>query len=326
MKYNRRKVFKIIFGIQWSNYKGDIFIIFSGWFITIITMVVWLAFKNAGENIVYDSFILASAIGIGTIRNCLFNFIKTIHDFQRHDFFQRLFSTRISKTLVFSTMILFNQIVNIIVTGSLILIAMAFEDQREIIKHVNWEIFLVGFFLLVFLSNAMAFAIGLSVKKLETAFVIGNIYYFGPVYLIGLGIPYKTLEKSEGVIIASFIFPQRYMLNIMASGWVNDPKMLDNTFSYGGNYWIPYVVSVVLILLALWLLVYIFKSKYENDNKKFKRYSNTKKHLGIIYAIKRSSSIEELDRIIELRNMLNKNVKVKTPKGRVKHKWKNQKN
>ncbi|AKU79491.1 ABC transporter permease [Spiroplasma turonicum] len=321
MKYNGRKLFKLIFSIQFSNYKSDIFIIFSGWFITIVTMVVWLAFKNAGENIVYDSFILASAIGIGTIRNCLFNFIKTIHDFKQNNFFHRMFSTSLSKTLVFTTMILFNQIVNLFVTGSLIAIAMAFEDQRYLIKHVNWLAFFAGFFLLVFLSNIMAFIVALSCKKIEIAYVIGNIYYFGPVYLLGLGIPYRTLEKSQIVIIISFLFPQRYMLNIMASGWIDDPKMTDNTFSYGGNYWIPYLVSILLILISLIFVIKIFRSLFEDDNKKYKRYSNTKKHLGIIYAIKRASSFDELDQIIELRNMLNKNTEHKLKeKGRMS--WK----
>ncbi|ASP28019.1 ABC transporter permease [Spiroplasma corruscae] len=314
MRYSKRKIFKIILGIQFTNYRSDIFLIFSGWFITIITMVVWLAFKNAGQNIVYDSFILASAIGIGTIRNCLFNFIKTIHDFKTNLFFQRLFSTSLSKSLVFTSMILFNQLVNLVVTGILIMIAMAFEDQRELIKNVNWAVFFAGFFLLVFLSNVMAFIIGMSCKKIELAFVIGNLYYYGPVYLLGLGIPYSTLEKSEGVIISSFLFPQRYMLNIMASGWVNDPRMEVNSFSYGGNFWIPYLVSVILILISIIILVKIFRNMFEDMNKKYKNFSNTKKHLGLIYAIKRASTTDELEQIIELRNLLNKSTKTKTLK------------
>ncbi|AGR41448.1 ABC transporter permease [Spiroplasma taiwanense] len=311
MQQSRWSIFKSIWKIQWDNYKKDSFNIFSGWVITTITLVVWLAFKNSGS-MTYDEFVLASAIGISGIRNCLFNFHKTLHDFKSTLFFERLFNTKISKTFIFGTMILFNQIMNSCVTLFLVGLSMLFPEQRQSIQSVNWFSFFLGFILLLLMSNLIAFILAFTIKKYEIAAVYGNIYYFGSVYLLGLGIPYSTLSSSQTIIIISFLFPQRYVLNIMDSGWINDFYMQNESFGYNGNFWIPYVVSFILILVFLIILIFIFRRKFEYENKKYKRYSNTKKHLAIIYSIKRASTISELEEAMKIWNsLLPKNEKMK---------------
>ncbi|WP_338984609.1 ABC transporter permease [Spiroplasma endosymbiont of Diplazon laetatorius] len=311
MRSTRWSVFKIIFSMQLSNYKKDAFVIFSGWIITTLTLIIWLAFKNApvgesteGESIVkIDDFILASAIGISVIRNCLFNFVKTLYDFKHTLFFEKLFSTSISKTFVFGTIILFNQLVNIIVAIFMFAIGMLFANQRIYLGNINWFIFLLGFLLLSISSNLIALIIVFTTKKYEWASVIANLFYFLPVFLLGLGIPWNLLEENKFVMIIGFFLPQRYFLNIMASGWVGDIKMQENDFWYNGNFWIPYLVSFAIIVILIIALIFIFVKKFEYENKKFQKYSSTMKHMAIISSIKKASSIEELNDILDIKKL-----------------------
>ncbi|ARU91416.1 hypothetical protein SCLARK_00785 [Spiroplasma clarkii] len=85
--------------IAMRKLQKDIFNLFSGWVITLVILLVWLTFRDT--NIKSDPFVLASAIGVVGIRNCSFNFIRTLHNFKETNFFARLFNTKISKTFVF---------------------------------------------------------------------------------------------------------------------------------------------------------------------------------------------------------------------------------
>ncbi|AHI53113.1 ABC transporter permease [Spiroplasma culicicola] len=308
---NKWSLFKQIWVLQFENYKKDIFNLFSGWIITLITLLVWLTFKETGsdQGLNYDKFVLASALGVCGIRNCLFNFIRTIYEYKNTQFFDKVFSSNISKSFVFFTMILFNQVANIIVTMVLFLIAMLYSDQRAAVVDVNWWLFLSGYLLLLIMSNAFAFIISFLTKKLEWAHVIGNVYYFGSVYLLGLGIPYNELQKIDAIIYISYIFPQRYVLNIMASGWINDPKMQEVDFGYHDQLWIPYLVALVIIAISFMILYFIFKHAFEFENRRYKQYINKNKHLGIIYSIKRTTSIDELNELVKVKDSVNKSYK-----------------
>ncbi|AUM62839.1 ABC transporter permease [Spiroplasma monobiae] len=298
--------FKLIFSMQWSNYKKDSYVIFSGWIITTLTLVIWLAFKNEGTGnaeIVPDDFILASAIGISVIRNCLFNLVKTTFDFKKTLFFEKLFSTSISKTFVFGTIILFNQIVNIIVAIFMFSIGMLFSQQRAYLSNVNWPVFIIGFILLAISSNLIAFIIVFTTKKFEWASVIANLFYFLPMFLLGLGIPWTLLEGNKFIMIIGFAIPQRYFLNIMASGWSGRVTMPENDFWYKGHFWIPYLMSILIIVVLIIILVYIFIKKFEFENKKFQKYPSSMKHMAIISSIKKANSIEELNEVMDIKKL-----------------------
>ncbi len=327
MNKSNWSAFKIIFAMQLSNYKKDLFVVFSGWIITTITLVVWLAFKNAGtgagnKDLVVDNFIVASAIGISVIRNCLFNLVKTIYDFKSSMFLDRLFSTKVSKTFVFSIIILFSQIVNILVAIFMFAISMLFPDQRQEIVNVNWPVLFLGFFLLAISSNLIALIIVFHAKSYEWASVIANLFYFLPMFLLGLGIPWTLLEQNKPIIIIGFFLPQRYFLNIMASGWADDIGMKTNQFGYNGNFWIPYLVSlIILILLTIWLVL-LLKKTFGYKKKLLKKYPTNLKHIAIIYSIKKANSIEELNQIIEVKNLI---IEAKKRENKVKGKNKNDK-
>ncbi|QGS52142.1 ABC transporter permease [Spiroplasma tabanidicola] len=310
-------IFKKLFVMQYKNYIRDKFNLFSGWFVTIITLVGWLTFRDTSQSsLSYDPFVLASALGVCGIRNCMYNFVKTIHEFRKKDFFNRLFSTNISKKFIFMTMVVFNLSANMVVTLVTLAIAMLYPEQRETILHVNWPIFLVGYILLLILSNLMAFLIAFWTKSIEWCFTIGNFYYFGSVYLLGLGIPYNVLVSEKWVIYVSYLFPQRYMSNIMAAGWINAPDFHykgnngnNIDFGYGNFAWIPYVVSLLIILVLSFLVLIMFKKAFEFENRRYKKFKNQHKHLAIIYAINRSSTVEELESLIEVRDNINLNKK-----------------
>ncbi|QEH62094.1 hypothetical protein SCHIN_v1c08990 [Spiroplasma chinense] len=312
---NKRSIFKELWRLQLDNYKKDLFNLFSGWIITLITLVVWLSFKDTSESagLKQDNFVLASAIGVSCIRNCLFNFIRTIHDFKNKDFFNRLFSTKISKRFVFTLMILFNQVANLIVTILFFCVGMLYKDQRIKVADVNWLMFSIGYILLIIMCNLMAFIIAFTQKKLEWALVLGNITYFGAIFLLGLGIPYTTLSTVPWLMKLTFIIPQRYILNIMQAGWIDSPDFTipnhDTGFGYNENAWIPYVTSVVWILFLALLLAFISVRAFEYENRKYKKYANRNKHLGIIYSIKRTQNLEELNNIISVNKSMNKSVK-----------------
>ncbi|WP_339020454.1 ABC transporter permease [Spiroplasma endosymbiont of Atherix ibis] len=308
MKSTNWNVFKIIFSMQVSNYKKDLFVIFSGWIVTILTLFIWLAFKNAGtgandKGLRVDDFIVASAIGMSIIRNCLYNFVKTLFDFKSTLFFEKLFSTSISKTFIFFIIILFNQLVNILVAVFMFAISMIFVEQRVLLLNINWFIFLLGFFLMAISSNLLALVIVFVIKKVEWALVIANIFYFLPVFLLGLGVPWSLLENNKPIMILGFFLPQRYFLNIMASGWVGDIHMQKNQFGYGGNYWIAYIVSIAIIVILTLIIIYIFIKKFEYENKKFQKYQSMMKHMAIIYSIKKENSIEELNEIMKVKEL-----------------------
>ncbi|AGR42326.1 ABC transporter permease [Spiroplasma diminutum] len=327
MKASNWSVFKNLFSMQLSNYKKDLFIIFSGWIVTTLTLVIWLAFKNAGtganqENLSVDSFILASAIGISVIRNCLFNLVKTVYDLKTSLFLEKIFSTKISKTFVFFVIMLFNQFVNLLVALFMFAIAMAFPDQRHSLSNVNWTIFILGFFLLAISSNLLALIIVFTTKKYEWASVIANIFYFFPMFLLGLGIPWNLLEQNKPIIIIGFLLPQRYFLNIMASGWAGDIKMQENQFTYHGHYWIPYLIAFVLLISFTIAIFYILFKEYQHKTKSFSRLKGNANHRAIIYNIKNANSIDELNEVLDIKKLT---IEIKKKKKILRGKIKNEK-
>jgi len=306
---NGWQIIRRIWTLQFENYIRDIFNLFSGWIITLVTLIVWLTFRDT--NIMGDPFVLASAIGIVSIRNCCFNFSRTINNLQETGFLMRIFNTKLAKPLFFTAAILFSQVTNLITILLFFGIGMLYGDQRLKVVDVNWIIFLVGYLLLVIMSNAIGFIIGLTAKNVDVTLAVSNVYYFGSIFFLGLGFPWTTLVQFRGLVIISYIFPQRYPLNIMASGWINRLDMtITDEISFGfGNYpWIPYLLSIIIIIGCIFLTSFIFNKKFEWNSKKYRRYNNLGKHIAIISSIKRATNLKQLNEVICERNEINKNI------------------
>gem|GEM_PF-5575917 len=48
---------------------------------------------------------------------------------------------------------------------------------------------MVGYLLLVIMSNAIGFIIGLTAKNVDVTLAVSNVYYFGSIFFLGLGFP-----------------------------------------------------------------------------------------------------------------------------------------
>ncbi|ARU91417.1 hypothetical protein SCLARK_00786 [Spiroplasma clarkii] len=150
---------------------------------------------------------------------------------------------------------------------------MLYQDQREKVADVNWVLFLIGYLALALMSNFIGFIIGFTIKSLDITIAIANFYYFGSIYFLGLGFPWTTVAHYPGLVIASYFFPQRYALNIMAAGWINRPDMTvdsEVTFGFGTHVWIPYLVCAVIIVLGAILMGWLLMREFEFGNKKYK--------------------------------------------------------
>ncbi|ATG97481.1 hypothetical protein [Mesoplasma lactucae] len=314
--------------IQSINYFTDPVNLVLGFILTTITMICWIAFKPAKGGFATDPFILASAIGISIIRNSQYNLNLTIGDWKQKKFFNRLADTPVSKTLVIVSILTFNWFINILVALILFGFAMIFKSQRQILTYVQWGPFFVGFVLNVFLSNVMALFLSTFIKKKDWVLVISLFSYFGPMYLLGLGIPWNVVGNYKGLNIFLYIAPHRYPLAIMQAAWVGTANTMAfptigmdvvaagggvkpdswlgmHGFGYGGNgWWLPTVITLGWCLLFGILTLLVINHRYNYGLRKYKNYNGVQMHLRYINNIKKAKTPEELQAII---NYINSN-------------------
>lgn len=319
MKFNNTKnIFSNLILLQLRNYLKDPIQIILGWGVTTITLLVWLTFKDtsANDGLKYDPFVLASAIGVSIIRNAIFNITRTLQLFKKNSFFETIFSTPIRKKMVFINIIIFNQILCFIVSVFLFAIGMCYEDQRNNIGQINWYMFITSYIMLCIMGNLIAFILAFSFKSVEISLVIANIFYFGGSYFLGLGIPYNMIATNKTIVLITYIFPTRYPLNIMQASWKNLTNMELNgsngeKLSFGYNYqlWIPYVISMIIIIVLLIWVIWLFIKKFEYGSRKFRNYINVEQNLAIIYQLRKCNSKDEIYQVLEIKNMLRESKK-----------------
>ncbi|AXK51290.1 hypothetical protein [Spiroplasma alleghenense] len=298
-------IFKKLWKIQFHNYWTDVTNIVLGIVITTFTLICWLMFKNKG--VTTDRFLLASAIGIAVIRNSLYNFGRTINDFNNKHLVKAFLLTPISKRILVFSLLSFNFVMNFMVIFLLFGIGMCFPEQRALLVNVNWLMFLSSLFLMIILSNLIAIIIAFSFKNNEVIISIFVWFYFIPMYMLGLGIPYYLINSNNTLNVITYFFPHRYVLNLMQAGWIGDTTMsypmgdgtfAKNGFGYMNQTWIPYLVTILLILIcSIWISI-IFYKKFSYNAKRFKGYPGIHKHLNRIYRFKEAKNLEELDQVI----------------------------
>ncbi|WP_338971340.1 hypothetical protein [Spiroplasma endosymbiont of Panorpa germanica] len=297
-------IFKKLWKIQFHNYWTDITNIVLGVVLTTFTLICWLMFKNKGVET--DRFLLASAIGIAVIRNSLYNFGRTINDFNNKHLVKAFLLTPISKRVLVFSLLSFNFVMNFMVIFLLFGIGMLFPEQRLLLKNVNWLIFISSLFLMIILSNLIAIIVAFSFKNNEVIISIFVWFYFIPMYMLGLGVPYYLINSNDTLNIITYFFPHRYVLNLMQAGWIGDTTMsypmgdgtfAKNGFGYLNQIWIPYLVTGLLILISgIWISI-IFYKRFSYNAKRFKGYPGIHKHLNRIYRFKEARSIQEIENI-----------------------------
>ncbi|AVN64243.1 MULTISPECIES: ABC transporter permease [Mesoplasma] len=331
MKTNRNfRIFLRLMKAQTFNYITDPINIILGFVLTTVTMLCWLAFKphDAESGLLADSFVLASAIGISAIRNSQYNLNLTLADWRETRFIRNLLTTPVSKKVLYASILCFNWIVNILVTIILISLAMLFSSQRKVISNVQWIPFLIGFILNIFLSNVIALFLSTTFKNKEYVFIISLLSYFGPMYLLGLGIPWNVVGQIPAINILTYIAPHRYTLHLMQAAWVGNASNMSfpgvessswlgvHGFGYGGNgWWLPALIACIFIFIFAFAFYYRLKSNYQFGTRKYSKFKGVKKHANNIELIKRANSIEELKTLVEIAglNYITKKVKKKKP-------------
>jgi ABC-2 type transport system permease protein len=323
LEVNYWGTFKMLWRIQSVNYiKGKINIVL-GIIVTLATLFAWLSFKeiSIGEHqtiVGYDPFVVASGIGVTTIRICMYNMYRNIYMFRKANVFQRLFSTPISKSFVFFSIVIFNWIVNLGVCAGLFGFSMIFSAERARLATVDWATVFCGFFLLSIFCSLFAFLLGFGIgftqKKFEVSLVIASLFYFGAIYILGLGIPYSLVFSkdvsskwfSQFVYWADYFLVVKYPLNIMQAGWSKDlftghsqVFWTTDIFGYGGHEWVPYVVSVLVIILTAYGVAVVFVRNYAIGLKKYRRVQFSRMHSENMARIKKASSVEELEIIMK---------------------------
>jgi ABC-2 type transport system permease protein len=274
---------------------------FLGVYLNIFIMVSWLAFKQG------DSFLLSSVVGTGIIRNAMYTFTRSLLNMKRVGINARLRVVPTSRRLEIGAACSWNFTYNLAVSCLLIGIACIFmPTQREMFTHVNWGMYLSGYFLLWLSSIIMAYVLYYSFKVPEISQSFAIIMYVIAYTFFGCAFPFAAVSKIQWLSIILYLFPQRYALNIMQAGWVNattmrysHPEWDENVdWGFGGHLWIPYVVSVVVIALLIMIMISIYV-KANAWHKKDQYGISLIQAQGDKYIkmIKRATSIAELDKI-----------------------------
>ncbi|ATZ21396.1 hypothetical protein [Mesoplasma tabanidae] len=330
MKSNKNfKIFLRLMKAQTFNYITDPVNIILGVVLTTVTLLCWLAFKphDAESGLLADSFVLASAIGISSIRNSQYNLNLTLADWRETRFIRNLLTTPVSKRVLYSSVLCFNWIVNILVTLLLISLAMLFSSQRQVISDVEWGPFLLGFLLNILLSNVIALFLSTTFKNKEYVFIISLISYFGPMYLLGLGIPWNVVGQIPAINILTYVAPHRYTLHLMQAAWVGNASNMafpgvesgswlgQHGFGYGGNgWWLPAVIASVFIIIFTFAFYTRLKNNYQFGTRKYSKFRGVRKHVNNIELIKKTNSIDELKALVEIASLNYKNQKPKKQK------------
>ena len=325
MKLRNLQILNRLWRIQTINYFTDPINIVLGIILTSVTMVCWIAFKRTNDGFASDQFILASAVGISVIRNSQYNLNLTVSDWREKYFFKKIFNTPLPRTLLFFSILSFNWFINIFVGGLLFGLAMIVSEQRLVLHQVQWGPFIVGFVLNVIISNMMALLWNTLFKRKDVVLVVSLLSYFGPMYLLGLGIPWNVVGNYQGLNIFLYLFPHRYSLSVMQAAWignagnmsfpVGDPNMgaVDpnswlgvHGFGYGTlGWWIPALASIGWSLLFATITVIILNYRYNYGLRKYKDYNGVQIHLRYINEIKKTRSVKELNDLISYINTNN---------------------
>ncbi|MCL8211260.1 hypothetical protein LD125_00229 [Mesoplasma sp. JKS002658] len=327
MKLRNLKILSRLWRIQTINYFTDPINIVLGIILTSVTMVCWIAFKPTKDGFSTDPFILASAIGISIIRNSQYNFNLTVSDWKEKRFFKKIFNTPLPRTLLVFSILSFNWFINIFISALLFGLAMIFSRQRIVLSQVQWGPFIVGFVLNVIISNIMALLWNTLFKRKDVVLVVSLLSYFGPMYLLGLGIPWNVVGNYQGLNIFLYLFPHRYSLSIMQAAWIGNagdmsfPLITNDTigggvdpnswlgvhgFGYGTlGWWIPALASIGWTLLFGMIALMILNYRYNYGLRKYKDYNGVQIHLRYISEIKKTTSVEELNDLISYINANN---------------------
>ncbi|AXK51289.1 ABC transporter permease [Spiroplasma alleghenense] len=309
MKQNLKTIM-ILYRLQWKNWLKGYINLSLGIGVTILTLLIWLSFKQD------DPFLLISAIAVGIARNSISTFLRTISDWRTKGFSERLDNTPISNSIKFFAIFSFNLFNCIFVTILVFGIGQAFfPEQRAYLSEINWAMLSTGLFLVWLISILLSYVIFIAFKNQQVMMAIATLLYFFITYLLGLGFPYHLIIQYQWLKVILYFIPHRYMINVLQAAWVNAPNMKYDFYSgselkwsvdfgFGGQLWIPYFVTILMIIIftLIILLNFIYKNRFHKiEGAGFSAFKA--KSLKYIDEIKNISDIQTLEAISKTRDL-----------------------
>ncbi|ATZ17161.1 ABC transporter permease [Williamsoniiplasma luminosum] len=345
----------VFWRIQWNNYKNDYASITLGFVLTSIMVFCWLMFKPKNGLFTADPFILASGIGITTIRNAQYNLSNVLGDWRAKRILTRLRQTTLSKPIAFVSVLSFNWFINLVIITFIFIMGMMFPEQRRLLQFVDWNIFLSGLFLHIILCTLLGFVLQAWTNNRDLKQIFCLIGYFGSMYLLGLGIPWKVVGNVQWLNYLLYIAPHRYTITLMQSGWIGkaypnlempvvgdakwdlgegnefpgsvDPNSFLATEGFGFDHqlWLVYLLIFAWFIVIILIIYWGFKKGNNFNSRGIKSYQGVNKRIFYINQIKKTQTINQLIQVIDKINSEAKSeedklklikLKTKTPKKR----------
>ncbi|ATZ17908.1 ABC transporter permease [Mesoplasma melaleucae] len=299
------RVFSMLFVIQTKHWFKNPLNIFLGVFISLYTMLCWLAFKNN------DPFLLVSGICVAMTRNSMYIYLRTIIDWRNKNFTDKINMTDINNKTKHLSLLAFNLVSTFLICLLLFSISMAlFPAQWSYLDNMNGLMMLFGLAICWITCYVIALFLYTFISNSKWAVMIGLLIYFSTMYFLGLGFPFARIVQQKWLNYLLYAHPMRYSINIVQAGFVNAPDFnfidtsegtkLSVDFGYGGKGWLAYLLATLttigyIICLVLKRVV-DWNYKYKSKNKIKRLRAESKQY---IKAIIETNDIEFLNRLRE---------------------------
>lgn len=316
-----------IYKIQGYNYINDGSAFVLGFVMIVILTICWMGLKPRDGDFFADPFVLASALGISTIRNAQFNFSNLMADWRLKGTFRRLGQLTVPKFLIGFGMISFSWAVSILILFVIFGIGMFFPEQRRIIAYTDWPIFLSGLLLHTILVSLLAIVPQFFTTSTNIKTTICLVSYFGPMYLLGLGIPLNITANIVWLNYFTYIFPHRYSLALIQAGFIwkavpgmklpidgmifpgTDVKipggvkpgsfLADHGFGFANRLWLVYLLIFVWMMIFGLLIYWGYHRIYRFNLRKYKVYEGLNQRVHYIHQIQRATSLTALNLVVK---------------------------
>ncbi|WP_339023109.1 hypothetical protein [Spiroplasma endosymbiont of Crioceris asparagi] len=303
--FNRHSNFYVLRKLVWLHTKTFFRMpwnIFVGLFVMYLILVMWLIFKP--DNV----FVIPSIVAVSITRNTVSNLYRVLFRYKFTSIDKRIMYLPTSIYTNFIAVCLFSFIFNFINSAILMSVPIIFQSQITV-HSTNWLMYLSGSLLLwitcVLTLYIIFFWMGIKYTQLAQGIVI--VLYVVVFNLMGCAFPYDLIMQHKGLNAFLYLFPQRYAINIMQAGWINATDMImpanittSNlpavSFGFAGQLWIPYLVSIVYIILMVGMLYIFFIFKSEAQFHVYTKAQKQNKE-SYLYRVKHAESIEKLNQI-----------------------------
>lgn len=250
---------------------------------------------------------MISGICIAMTRNSMYIYLKTLIDWKQKGFRDKLQMIDITNKTKQTSLLVFNLISTFIICVVLYLISLAFYPNKIIVPSTNGGMLLLGLILCWITCYLVAILMYVLIDSYKLALMITLLIYFTSMYFLGLGFPFSTITEVKWLNILIYLHPMRYSVNIVQAAYVGaydfhyvvDGKLIVD-FGYNQLVWLPYILSLLVIIICLTGIVW--KTTHDKEykiNSRSKIKKNKSESKAYIKRIKETNDIELLKEIRE---------------------------